>query len=91
MKQTARRSWRHRLDSGRKQFLKKVLTVALILECSYGIKQIQMVTEEWISQIEWESPAPGTEATETDVYGIRFFQETGGFQFYHIHQSIKDH
>lgn len=91
MKRTARRSWRRRLNSGRKQYLKKVLTVALILECSYGIKQIQVVTKDRISQIEWVSPDPETEATETDVYGIRFFRETGGFQFYHIHQSIKDH
>ena len=91
MKRTGRRGWRHRLDPGRKQFLKKVLIVALVLECSYGIRQMQVITEDRISQIEWVSPAPGTEATETDVYGIRFFQETGGFQFYHIRQSIKDH
>lgn len=89
MKRTGRRSWRHRLNPGRQQFLKKVLMV--VLECSYGISQMQVITEERTSKIEWVSPATGTEATETDIYGIRFFQETGGFQFYHTHQSIKDH
>lgn len=99
MKQTGRRSWRHRLAPGRKQSLKRILWALLVLECSYGIKRMQLfpviirpvITEERISRIEWVSPAAGTEATETDIYGIRFFRETGGVQFYHTRQSIKDH
>lgn len=99
MKRTGRRNWRHRLDPGRKPFLKKILTVALVLECAYGIRQMpfspglmqQLITEDRVSQIEWVNPATGTEAAETDIYGFRFSQETGLFQFYHTRQSITDH
>jgi len=92
MKRTGRRSWRHRLDPGRKQFLKKALTVALVLECLqlFPVFMRQIITEDRIRQIEWVSPATGAEAMETNIYGIRFFQETGGLQFYHTRQSVKD-
>lgn len=92
MKGTGRRSWRHRLYPGGKKYLKKVLTAALVLECSYGLSQMQqIITTDRISQIQWVSPATEAEALETDVYGIRYFRGTGLFQFFHSHQSIKDH